>query len=89
MYFVQGNEKDEWKSAMSSQIEVVEKCKQSGKDEEYIVVDPISKKQFKSLCKIEGTNYMVINLETNMTRKIIEVEDNKLLPKHPGAKYNI
>ena len=89
MYFVQGNDKNEWKSAMSSQIEVVEKCKQSGKDEEYVIVDPISKRQFKSLCKIEGTNYMFFNLETKMTRKIIEVEDTTLLPEHPGAKYNI
>ena len=59
------------------------------KDEEYIVEDPISKKQFKSICKINGTNYMFLNLETNMIRKIIEVEDTKLLPKHPGANYNI
>lgn len=90
MYYVQGNEIDEWKKAMVSQIEVVEKCKQSGKDEEYIVVDPISKIQFKSMCtNIEGTNYVLINQDTNMARIIIEVEDATLLPKHSGAKYNI
>ena len=70
MYFVQSNTPNEWLSALDSQIEIMNQCREKKSNVNFVITDPKSNKSFNSMCKyVDNDNFEFENQETGVLRR--------------------